>query len=151
MRFKATNDDIDCPTWSSLDFRLGMCRRRRGRATAIACVTICLSLLFPAPGIAAAHPYHKSLTYTNNGCKWYGVHEVASTVGGEFAAGAGTYRVAGCVEVHVRLKVDNKPILEDYDYSLASVAINPMNTFKYSDHNANPSGAPPYVGFRFST
>lgn len=99
-----------------------------------------------APAMASSP--HTSSTHTNNGCSWKGYHSY-DEVGSGFAHGE-TWVVSGtCSEVNVKVKVVGQSLRTDYDPSYAVVDFSGTNmNFDYSDHNADPTGPPVYVGFR---
>lgn len=98
---------------------------------------------------ALATSPHQSPYYVNNGCKWLGYHEYSAT------------RVVGitheeipdtsgfdCAEVSVKIRVNGVDFWGYHlTYAVATVDGSGL-VFTHSDHNADPPGVPPYVGFR---
>lgn len=88
---------------------------------------------------------HNSALHTNNGCSWDGYHAYSSS-----SARADTEKKGGnCVEVHVRMSTSTG-LTQDWDSTKAAVSVSSSLSFNYSDHNADPLGPPPYIGFRMT-
>ncbi len=98
---------------------------------------------------ASASPNHTSATYTNNGCSWSGYHDYDESGSDSFAYASTSKRGGNCVEVSVRMRYNNTTTSYNYDDTFTWLRHNGWSLdFKWSDHNADPLGPPPYVGFR---
>lgn len=108
-----------------------------------AAVALAAAATFGVGAPALASSPHNGPLQTNNGCSWDGYHNYSSS-----SARADTEKKGGnCVEVHVRMAYNGTSI-QDWDSSKAAVSVSGTITFNYSDHNADPLGTPPYVGYR---
>lgn len=100
---------------------------------------------------ASAAPNHTSATYTNNGCSWSGYHNYDEDGSDSFAFASTSKRGGNCVEVSVRMKYGSTTTGYNYGSSYASLYHTGWSLdFQWSDHNADPLGPPPYVGFRMN-
>lgn len=107
-----------------------------------------LMMLAAVPVVATSG--HSAQAGPNNGCTWKGYHSY-DEVGDGFAYGYTDEVGDGdCVEVNVKVRVNGNNTW-DYGADWASVYISGWGLdFNYSDHNADPLGPPPYVGFRLT-
>ena len=98
-------------------------------------------------GVANASSPHSSALKTNSGCSWDGYHKY--TNGSSITAD--TEKKSGnCVEVSVALKRVGGTAIWQYNATKAVASVTGAVTFEYSDHNADPLGTAPYVGFRMT-
>jgi len=117
---------------------------KRGPRVLIVMAAALLFLLAAVPAIATSP---NSGSATNNGCSWAGYHSYDEVDSG-FAYGYTDKTGGNCVEVNVKVRVNGSNTW-DYDDDFASVYISGWGLdFNYSDHNADPLGPAPYVGFR---
>jgi len=118
--------------------------RKQGPKVLMVMAVAMLLLLAAVPAMASSG--HSAST-TNNGCEWKGYHSYDEVDSG-FAYGYTDELSGTCVEVNVKVRV-NSANTWDYGTSFASVYISGWDlNFNYSDHNADPLGPDPYVGFR---
>lgn len=122
-----------------------MSTRMKKLAKSVAVLLLALQLAL-APLPASASNFHWSGWVTNNACEWRGYHDYD-----EFGPGyaqAVTYGRGSCSEVGVRLWV-NGSYTPGYGQTSAFAYVSGWGLdFNFSDHNADPEGPPPYVGFR---
>lgn len=104
-------------------------------------------LLAFAPIPASATSNHwSSWTGPNHGCEWLGHHSY-DEIGAGHARGA-TYGRGDCSEVMVKVWYDDTHV-RGFGQVVANASVYGWGLdFKYTDHNADPEGPPPYVGFR---
>ena len=124
------------------------------RMRVVVFVAIAAVVLFGAT--AAASNFHTSSTYTNNGCSWKGGHSWYDVNPPYFTVAEGQSWTGetvqySCSQVSVRMRYDIWTTSYAYHWDWASVyrqIPGPLFNFHWSDHNADPPGSPPWVGFR---
>ncbi len=96
-------------------------------------------------GVAGASTNHNSSISTNNGCSYDGYHKYTN---GSSATADTEKKSGNCVEVSVRLwRSGSSTSINHYHPTKAIASVSGSITFVSSDHNADPLGTPPYVGF----
>ncbi len=112
--------------------------------SATALVLAAMLALAPLP--ATTWSGHYTDWVENNGCEWRGYHRYDEVRDG-YARGI-TWGRGACSEVSVRVWVDGN-YTPGYGQTRASASVTGWGLdFNYTDHNADPEGPPPYVGFR---
>lgn len=104
------------------------------------------------PLSAGAADNHTSAWVLNNGCKWRGHHNFGTPTTQIVTATTTEDAGQSCAEVAVKVRWGAGDVW-DWDAAFAEVRISYQganNLFVHSDHNADPVGPPPYVGFRMT-
>lgn len=114
-------------------------------------VPLAFALALSPVGVATAFPNHSSGNVTNNSCTWRGYHNYYQVDQYGSGANSSTQNMSGCLEVSVRMHYDvfySTLTFAPYFASQAREWYGLPSEFHWSDHNANPLGSPPWVGFR---